>query len=383
MKIAYCTNVRLPSERAHGHQVAAVCDALAALQHEVTIFAPYRKNPVQESFQDYYGLKHTMALKHLGKTDYIAAWWTPGVLGLTLLTHFFSSELRTYLKSHRFDLIYTRTPEILSAFHGLSVPVILELHKIPRTMHFSKVANRCALIVALTNPMKHALMEMGVTAPIVVEGDAVDLAQFASVKSANVRESYDIPKKDAVIVYTGQLQSMGLSKGIPEFLSALEILEDQDLDFHAVIAGGPQHIADTFAKTLPQEVRAHITFTGHMDHAEIPALMAAADVLVYPAPKSNHTFYQRDTSPLKLFEYMAAGRPIVAADLPPLHDVVDSSTVTFVEPGSGKALAEGINWVLKNPEKAQEKAKKAHSKVQEYTWEKRMKRILEAATIAA
>lgn len=47
MRIAYCTNIRLPSERAHGHQVAAVCDALVKLGHDVTIFAPFRKTSLQ------------------------------------------------------------------------------------------------------------------------------------------------------------------------------------------------------------------------------------------------------------------------------------------------------------------------------------------------
>ena len=55
MRIAYCTNVRLPSERAHGHQVAQVCDALAHLGHDVTIFAPYRDNEVTEDYWMYYG----------------------------------------------------------------------------------------------------------------------------------------------------------------------------------------------------------------------------------------------------------------------------------------------------------------------------------------
>lgn len=63
MKIAYCTNVRLPTERAHGRQIASVCDALGILGHEVQIFAPYRRNLVKESYREYYSAHKKVELR--------------------------------------------------------------------------------------------------------------------------------------------------------------------------------------------------------------------------------------------------------------------------------------------------------------------------------
>lgn len=385
MRIAYATNVRLPSERAHGHQIAKVTQALLDMGHEVEIFAPYRKNAISQSFESYYGMTSPIRLHHLGTIDGIAAWWAPGILGLKLTTFLLGRNLRNILqrRTKEFDVIYTRTPELLPYLTHLGIPVVLELHRIPRmgTWRFLRHLRACKLIVALTSPMRQALIDMGVSdVPVIVEGDCVDLHDFESLPAAkDTRMSLGVPDKVPLIVYTGQLKSMGLSKGIPELLGSLKILHERGLDFRAVIAGGPDSERRKFEASLSDELRTLVTFTGHIAHVKVPTLLTAADILIYPAPKSEHLFYVRDTSPLKLFEYMAAGRPIIAADLPPLHDAVDNGMVTFVPPGSSEAIAQAVLMVLEHPDESLRKAKLARTHVEQFTWEKRMERILKAA----
>ncbi len=382
MRIAYCTNVRLPSERAHGHQIAKVTEALRDLGHEVEIFAPYRKNTIDQSFASYYGLTDHVHLHHLGAIDGIAAWWAPGVLGLKLTTFLFGRQLEKILKRRvkEFDLIYTRTPELLPVLSRVDVPLILELHRIPRfgRMRFLALLRSCKLIVALTSPMRQALIDLGVSdIPVIAEGDAVDLHDFEAVPDAKTtRQSLEVPDLVPLIVYAGQLESMGLSKGIPELVSALEILAKRGFDFRAVIAGGPENVAERFRETLPEALRAHVTFTGHIPHLKVPTLLTAADVLIYPAPKSDHPFYNRDTSPLKLFEYMASGRPIVTADLPPIRDIFDETMARFCPPGDPEALAEAIRLTLEETIESEKRARLARAHVESFTWEKRMQRIL-------
>lgn len=388
MRIAYCTNVRLPSERAHGHQIAKVTEALRDMDHDVEIFAPFRKNTITASFESYYGLTSPIHLHHLGHTDGIAAWWMPGILGLKLTTFLLRQGLVKMLKqrSKEFDLLYTRTPEILSALTGHGIPVIVELHRIPRMghRHFLKQLRKTRLIIALTSQMRQELIDMGVSdVPVIVEGDAVDLHDFESLPSASdTRSSLSVAENIPLIVYTGQLQSMGLSKGIPELLGALEILKRRGMEFHAIIAGGPEKEKERFEHKMSDALVPFVTFSGHISHLKIPTLMTAADILVYPAPKSNHPFYMRDTSPLKLFEYMASGKSIVAADLPPLRDVVDETMVTFADAGDSESFAESILSILDEPEIAAKKARTARMHVESFTWEKRMKRILEAARLS-
>ena len=82
------------------------------------------------------------------------------------------------------------------------------------------------------------------------------------------------------------------------------------------------------------------------------------------------------TSPMKLFEYMASDRPIIASDIPSVRDIVNDSEVYFVEPDNAQALAKKIRAVLREHRKAEEVSKKAREKVLEYTWRSRAKRIL-------
>lgn len=377
MRIAYVTNVRLPSERAHGHQIAQVCDAITRLGHEVTILAPHRKNPLQESYTKYYRADPSVKIQYLGDLDPIDHPYIFKIFQLPILNAFLRKHLRHHLN---FDLFYTRAPALLSVLLGSKKPVILELHRLPRSgkRKFVKQCNQCALVVCLTSQMKQELMRMGVKSDhVIVEGDAFDPTLFTHAPHAEVaKKKWNLEADLPVIGYTGQLSSMGLNKGLPHLLQSLEALLKKGVLFQAVIAGGPDSEREKLAASLSPVLRAHVHFLGFVPHAEIASVLSACDVLVYPAPKSSDPYYQRDVSPLKLFEYMAAGKPIACADLPPLKDIVDRSTVRLYEPGNADACATAIQELIKNPAEAQKLAKAAHTKVQRYTWEERMKRVL-------
>jgi glycosyltransferase involved in cell wall biosynthesis len=387
MHIAYCTNVRLPSERAHGHQIAQVCSALAKQGHAVTVFTPFRRNPIKETFREYYGVSSDISVQYLGTFDPINRFWLPGILGLYALNTLLNAEYKKVLRSMDFDLLYTREPALLETLLATGIPVIVELHRLPsRSIRtFIKHCRRCRLVVCLTSVMKAELIRLGGDpANIIVEGDAYDASLFAhAVSKKEAHTKLHIDQDRPVIVYTGQLVSMGLSKGIPELLAALRILHEKNVPFQALIAGGPESAKIEFSSSLSESMQSMVTFLGSIAHTDVPNVLAAGDVLIYPAPKSNHPFYNRDTSPLKLFEYMAAHRPIVCADLPPLRDIINQEIVTLCEPGNPQALADAIEWVIKHPEEADEMAEKAHTQGKSHTWDARMKRVMEAATLHA
>lgn len=385
MHIAYCTNVRLPSERAHGHQIAQVTNALADLGHTIRIFAPYRKNKITQSFHDYYGAADETKLLHLGNFDFIVSSLFPGVLGLWAQNWMLRRQYKKILTSQKFDLIYTRAPALLEPLLKSGLPVILELHSIPRRNipAFIDHCKRCSVVVCLTSLMKEDLLKIGVDpANVIVEGDAVDPGIFAdAVPYQLARKEWGIESKIPVIGYAGQLSSMGKSKGLPELVDSLRLLHRRNVDFLALIAGGPESVAEEFEATFSHELSKKIRFTGHLDRYKIPNFLSACDVLVYPAPYSTDAYYQRDTSPLKLFEYMAAGKPILCADLPPLHDVVDEKTVLFCKAGDPYAMVYGLDILIFDKEAARDFGKAALARVQNYTWDARMRRILHAATL--
>jgi len=146
------------------------------------------------------------------------------------------------------------------------------------------------------------------------------------------------------------------------------------------VVGGPKAWAEKYRKAalvagLPEH---SFRFYGPVLSKLVPDAMAACDVLVYPAPAKQHPYFVRDTSPLKLFEYLASGRPVICADIPPVRDVVDKTIVRFVHPGSASSLAGGVRDVLDHPKEAEQRAKKGLEIVKHHTWTKRMERILKS-----
>ena len=107
-----------------------------------------------------------------------------------------------------------------------------------------------------------------------------------------------------------------------------------------------------------------VTFIGQVDPPRVPALLRSADVLVLPnTPGRASSAY---TSPLKLFEYMASGRPIVASDLPALREVLrPDDNAVLVEAGDPEALASGLARVLGDPALAARLAAQAREDVRE------------------
>jgi len=375
MRIAYCTNVRLPSERAHGHQVASVCDALVQIGHEVHIFAPHRQNPIQEDFWTYHEVDRRVEFTHVRSFDGIASSFTPGVLGLKVTTWSYVHKLFPLLQNKNFDLLYTRTPEILSTLLSVGSPVVLELHKLPRRgrSRFLNHCEQCTHIVCLTSAMKRELVLWGIDEKKVgLEGDAVDIERFHHLpEKNNVRDEWKISPEAFVVGYAGSLRTMGLSKGVEQIVAAVTKLQAQGRNVVLLFAGGPEHDGKILAQSP------HVFYRGQLPQSEVLKIYGASDLLIYPAPETTHPYFVRDTSPLKIFEYMAAFRPTIVADLPPVRDILDEDAAFFYQPGNVQGLSETIETAMDNPEEAQKRSSRAREIVENHTWENRMKRIMQ------
>jgi len=148
-------------------------------------------------------------------------------------------------------------------------------------------------------------------------------------------------------------------------------------DTRGLIVGGHEKepdLARVKARAEELHCAARVTFTGLLPPAAVAARLRQADVLTLPNPASaiSSTF----TSPLKLFEYMASGRPIVASDLPALREVLrDGENALLVEPGSPQALTAGILRIKHDAALGRRLAAQAMVDAGQFTWARRAGRL--------
>jgi glycosyltransferase involved in cell wall biosynthesis len=124
----------------------------------------------------------------------------------------------------------------------------------------------------------------------------------------------------------------------------------------------------------------NVIFTGFVPNERIPLYQSAADVLLMPYQRSVATSSGGNTaeicSPMKMFEYMAAGRAILSSDLPVLHEVLENSMAVFCPLDDEEAWEEGLRKLLADPERRQMLGRTARGAVLQYSWIERAKRIL-------
>jgi glycosyltransferase involved in cell wall biosynthesis len=381
MRIAYCTTLRLPSDRARSYQVAKVAEALTENGHSVQIFTPWADDG--ETVTSVYGLSTPLSVERLGGGSSRRS-VLPSALKRIITLLMFRRLLRSTLHDRKgtFDLLYTNSTELLPALVRVGLPVILELRHAPK--HFSKgfvqSLRKCRLVVVLTSSLRQAIVDAGlVDVPVIVESDGVDLRDFETTAPIEqTRASLGVADGAPLLTFVGRLMIEGHSRGIPEMLVALDILRKRGIVFRAVIAGGPPDVAERQKVLLSDGLKPMVTFLGLISRLQVPSLLAASDVLLFPAPDSDHPFFLHSFSPLQLFEYLASGRPAVVPDLLPLREIADPSMVTFYASGNSEALAKGIRSVLEDPEGARKKARLARAHIAQFSWQRRMERVVGA-----
>ena len=107
----------------------------------------------------------------------------------------------------------------------------------------------------------------------------------------------------------------------------------------------------------------------------VPSAISACDIATMPFPDLPH--YRHCMSPLKMFEYMAVGRPILASDLPTIRDVLSEETAWFYTPSDVDDFLRLCREIADHPHRASDRAHRARMLVESHTWNVRMKRILE------
>jgi glycosyltransferase involved in cell wall biosynthesis len=186
-----------------------------------------------------------------------------------------------------------------------------------------------------------------------------DLEEFSPARNGNrIREKYHI--LGPIAVYVGQLHS---GQYVDLFIEAARILKGTDICF--VIVGGGYDLHRYLEMSRDLTDIGKVIFTGFLQRWEVAQYVAAADVAVACFADNDLT---RSKSPLKIAEYLAAGKAIVASRVGEVERMVGDAGV-LVKPGDALALAEGIRQLAANPDLRQEMGLRARRRAEtEYNW---------------
>ena len=144
--------------------------------------------------------------------------------------------------------------------------------------------------------------------------------------------------------------------------------------------GGTPELVEFWRGKLTEASMTNVTMTGFVKHESIPLYQAAADALLMPYSRSIEASSGQDIAevinPMKMFEYMAAGRGIVSADLPSIREVLNEGNAVFCEPGDvGKWKVE-IEKLLADEPRRLALGAQARLDVEQLTWVKREERVI-------
>jgi glycosyltransferase involved in cell wall biosynthesis len=374
MKIVCISASQIPFHTANSIQTMKAAHALVRLGHDVTLIVPVVDSPESvdtswPALARYYGLSKPFQIE-----------WLPSPS-----RRLFSLSAVRRARSLKPVLLYVWP--LQSAVLGLltGTPTILEMHDLPSGRigpmyysYFRDLAGRKRLTV-VTQALKKALDERyGNVFPakdVVLAPNGVELERYANLPDpATARRHLGLVEAPTVAC-AGHLYE---GRGMDVFLELAKRLRE----VRFLWAGGrPEDVEKWKAQATSQGLE-NVLFTGFVLNEQLPLYQAAADILLMPYSKkigisSGMGNSESISSPMKMFEYLATGRAIIASDLPVFHEVLNDSNAVFCAPDKAVDWEGALRGLLDNPALGQKLGKQALQDAQNYSWTERARRILD------
>jgi glycosyltransferase involved in cell wall biosynthesis len=380
----YFADVRLPIERANGIQTVETIHALARRGHLVTLVCrPDTERPPRDALA-YYGLNEvpTLSLSRvrvwgpaiLRRTQYVvaAAAWSVGRASSDVLMTRDLGVASLLLRVPR-----ALRPPLVYESHGFAPKVAAEMADLLSTGRRASAIKQQRLLGRERHVWVKAEGYVTITRGLLDELSATFGTRGAAVVVPDGARLADTPSQipgsahsTPVVAYAGHLYPW---KGVDVLIEALALVPH----VRGLIVGGHPREGDldrVRARASALGLSDRIEFTGQVAPAEVRSRLASADILILPNRRTQTSAHY--TSPLKLFEYLSLGKPIVASDLPALREILTPGvTAELVEADAPAALAAGIVRVVGAPAHAAALGSAARQLAAEFSWDTRAARL--------
>jgi glycosyltransferase involved in cell wall biosynthesis len=303
-----------------------------------------------------------LALKafHVGlkwKFDYIHSHEEGGAIGLALarwlrLPHLY--DMHSSLPEQLSNFKFSRSRLLVGAFRALE----------------RRMVARSDSVIVICRHLEEVARAIEPGAHVVLIENAPGSGGTASTSApGDVRAAAGVPAGAPMVLYTGTFEAY---QGLDLLFAAMKPVLAQLPEARLVLAGGhPDQVERARREAAAVGVGASTVFVGERPAEDIPAYLEAADVLVSPRSRGKNT-------PLKIYQYLRSGKPIVATDLLTHTQVLDSTVAELTDP-TAEAFGAGILRVLRDGDRAAAISAAARSLADtRYTYEAYVERTREA-----
>ncbi len=369
-KIIYIFNNRLPTEKAHGRAITRQCFEFAKAGAEVELWYPRATNKIKQDLFNYYELDKIFKIKKIFSISLPHLIFSPGII--YRFRYFFFLITLFFAKKDKVAIYYTRHAHVVWLLSKQNCQVILEDHNwYPKNKIYKniKLVKKADKIVVTTKLIKEQFVKYNFEpSRILVAPNGVDIDSFNppfSIQQA--RKKLGLNQNKFIVLYSGHLYP---HKGVYTLAkSAFQL--DQTFEF--VFIGGTDRDILKF-KNFCQN-KDNIKIIGRVNPSNIPLYLKSADILVIPN-SAHHKLESSYSSPLKLAEYLAAGKPIIASSVPALKDVLSHKQAEFFEPDNASDLAKKIKKLYQDKNRRQGLSHSAKQKSQQFSWQNRTQKII-------
>jgi len=371
MKIAVIAASIIPSTTANSIQVMKTAHSLAEIGHDITLIIPGENSTDWPDLAVWYGLTKPFEIIWLKEN-------------LSFHRYDFAFKAINKAKNLDVDVIYTWMLQTATLSVWKKIPAIIELHDritgifAPHLFIYFLRSKTQKRILTNTDALRKTIekaFSVGLTDDLCQTApNGIELERYQNLPEPdNARANLGLPE-GITVGYSGHFYE---GRGMQTLFHLAKVFPNVNF----LWVGGKPEAVEEWKKRLTENDIRNVILTGFVPNTKIALYQAACDILLMPYEHSIEGSSGGNSadicSPMKMFEYMAAGRAIISSDLPVLHEVLNESNAIFCEAENLDVWENALTSLLGDSQKQRNLGAQALIDSQTYSWTDRAERALE------